>query len=93
MRVIAGLLVVIGLLTALVGELAMFFQHDKPLATSVATIPDVDQALSLWPVVALGISMAALGFLLNAIRRRTDRRRIRGAPGYEVLRHFRRHRN
>src|SRR5215468_1641925 len=104
MRIVAGIVVAIGLGIALVGEMAVFVRYDdleRQLVTSedVNAIRDAQQKLSMWPMMALGASIAAVGFLLHrldgSVRRRRDYTRpdaaLRASPGKPATTLWRRH--
>ena len=80
MRIIAGIVVVIGLGIALVGELAVFVRYDDlerqvGVSEDVNAIREAQQKLSMWPVMALGASVTAAGFLLHLLGGNVRRRR------------------
>src|SRR5215510_4365364 len=80
MRIIAGIVVVIGLAFALIGEVAVFVRYDDLERQAAATedvvaIRDAQRELSMWPVIALGASIITLGFLLHMLGGSVQRRR------------------
>jgi hypothetical protein len=80
MRILAGIVVVLGLATILVGQVAVLLEHDaleRRAATSsdVSAIRKAQDELSMWPAMGVGASIVGVGLLVDVVGRKVRRRR------------------